>query len=100
MAIPVELLLGNKPKYACMEECRCEVQAIKEQTKLQREELEMNMHCLEVPDGLGEVDKWEEYMIQVLKLLTQWHKIASEEVRLLETCIHNMPDSPVLSTLR
>ena len=70
LAIDVELLLGDRPKYECMEECRRAIRQIKQQAQMKIQEVDQEIQNIVIPEGGMDVEAWEKCMVKILAALT------------------------------
>ena len=96
LAIDVELMFGDRPKYTCMEQCREHIKEIAEVAKQQRLQLEAEMRLMHCTTHLNAMEEWENFMKNAVVWLGRWMEMARQELHFIQASLTRLPHNPTL----
>lgn len=96
LAMDIELMLGARPKYACMDKCREHIAEITAAAKQNRMGLEGYLKHMMGAVQPSSVQEWESLMVDIGRWFRTWMKLARQELHFVEACLAKLPDNPTL----
>ncbi len=88
-------MLGNKPKYSCVQECRNEAKKIKAEMSMEKAKVQQQIDQVilayeqakdTMQDTQGKV-AWDLCLVQIMELLRRWQEVARVQVEFIEDAL-------------
>ena len=92
----MELLLGDRPKFECMEDCRKAIRFIKQQAQVKIQEADLEIQNIGILEEGADVEKWEKCIMKIIASLSNWYHLVKAEVKFIEECVDRLPNDPAL----
>lgn len=92
--VPLELLLGQRPKWACLEDVRTEVKDLQLRFDELRRKFADSMARVELPVEPS-IEGYVAYMQQIIPAMVEYKRVLANEVDLVVQYLLSAPETPV-----
>ena len=94
LAIDVEIMLGNRQKYMCMDECRESIKEIAAVAQQQRIQLETPLQDMLRTTQPNASEEWENFLVSATVWFKRWMDLAKQELHFVEANLQKLQIIP------